>query len=252
MNKFDIVYVFCYIICMSEITNARYKHLFGEAMPQVVHDIRNPLNIIIGYSSILQMDSSLSDEDRQYIQKIYQSGLAIEDLLADIDFFDLDLSEFESERVNIAELIRQYVDYYKETVGSDIYVEMTNLNDIETFLPPVIFKKLFNNLFGFSNKGFKTSSTSKKIFISLMTDGGSFCILYSDTTMSVSLDGDYWTFDDSVHARRGLFPLFLENAVKSLGGTIRYMQQKSWQDFRGDFAPNTQHGFVIDIPIMLK
>ncbi|MBR6199619.1 MAG: hypothetical protein IKQ61_05080 [Spirochaetales bacterium] len=232
--------------------NTQYKKLFGEAMPQIVHDIRNPLNIIIGYSSILQMDSSLSEENRQYIQKVYQSGLAIEDLLADIDFFDLDLSEFESERVNIAELVKQYVEYYKETLGNDIYIEMTNIADVTTFLPPVIFKKLFNNLFGFSNKGFKTSSTNKKIFISVTADGDVFRIMYSDTTMSVSLDGDYFTFDDSVHARRGLFPLFLENAAKSLGGTIRYLQQKLWQDMRNSFAPNTQHGFIIDIPIVIK
>ena len=79
---------------MSEITDSKYKTLFGDAMPQVVHDIRNPLNIIIGYSSILQMDSSLSEESRQYIQKVYQSGLAIEDLLSDIDFFDLDLLHY--------------------------------------------------------------------------------------------------------------------------------------------------------------
>ena len=232
--------------------NSQYLTLFGNAMPQVVHDIRNPLNIIIGYSSILQMDSSLSEESRQYIQKVYQSGLAIEDLLSDIDFFDLDLSEFESDNINIADAVREYVDYYKTTVGSDIYVEMTRLAEVKTFLPSVIFKKLFNNLFGFSNKGFKTSSTSKKIFISVTTDGDTFRIMYSDTTMSVSLDGDYFTFDDSVHARRGLFPLFLENAAKSLGGTIRYLQQKAWQDTRGDFAPNTQHGFIIDIPIVLK
>ncbi|MBR3731692.1 MAG: hypothetical protein IKN25_03500 [Spirochaetales bacterium] len=232
--------------------NTQYKKLFGEAMPQIVHDIRNPLNIIIGYSSILQMDSSLSEENRQYIQKVYQSGLAIEDLLSDIDFFDLDLSEFESERVNIAELVKQYVEYYKETLGNDIYIEMTNIADVTTFLPPVIFKKLFNNLFGFSNKGFKTSSTNKKIFISVTADGDVFRIMYSDTTMSVSLDGDYFTFDDSVHARRGLFPLFLENAAKSLGGTIRYLQQKLWQDMRNSFAPNTQHGFIIDIPIVIK
>ena len=232
--------------------NSQYIKLFGNAMPQVVHDIRNPLNIIIGYSSILQMDSSLSEESRQYIQKVYQSGLAIEDLLSDIDFFDLDLSEFESDNINIADAVREYVNYYKTTVGSDIYVEMTRLAEVKTFLPPVIFKKLFNNLFGFSNKGFKTSSTSKKIFISVTTDGGTFRIMYSDTTMSVSLDGDYFTFDDSIHARRGLFPIFLENAAKSLGGTIRYLQQKSWQDTRGDFAPNTQHGFIIDIPIVLK
>ena len=232
--------------------NTQYKKLFGEAMPQIVHDIRNPLNIIIGYSSILQMDSSLSEENRQYIQKVYQSGLAIEDLLSDIDFFDLDLSEFESERVNIADLVRQYVEYYKETLGNDIYIEMTNIADVTTFLPPVIFKKLFNNLFGFSNKGFKTSSTNKKIFISVTADGDVFRIMYSDTTMSVSLDGDYFTFDDSVHARRGLFPLFLENAAKSLGGTIRYLQQKLWQDMRNSFAPNTQHGFIIDIPIVIK
>ena len=52
-------------------TNDEYKKYFGKAMPQIIHDIRNPLNIIIGFSSIMQIDDTISQENAQYLQKIY-------------------------------------------------------------------------------------------------------------------------------------------------------------------------------------
>ena len=51
-------------------TNDEYKKYFGKAMPQIIHDIRNPLNIIIGFSSIMQIDDTISQENAQYLQKI--------------------------------------------------------------------------------------------------------------------------------------------------------------------------------------
>ena len=52
------------------ITKKDKEKIFGKAIPQLIHDIRNPLNIVIGFSSILQIDETINDEIRSYIQNI--------------------------------------------------------------------------------------------------------------------------------------------------------------------------------------
>ena len=57
------------------ITKKDKEKIFGKAIPQLIHDIRNPLNIVIGFSSILQIDETINDEIRSYIQNILYSVL---------------------------------------------------------------------------------------------------------------------------------------------------------------------------------
>ena len=64
------------------ITKKDKEKIFGKAIPQLIHDIRNPLNIVIGFSSILQIDETINDEIRSYIQNILYSSFKIEELLS--------------------------------------------------------------------------------------------------------------------------------------------------------------------------
>ena len=61
------------------------EKIFGKAIPQIIQDIRNPLNIVIGFSSILQIDETINTEIRSYLQNILYSSFKIEDLLSNID-----------------------------------------------------------------------------------------------------------------------------------------------------------------------
>ena len=72
------------------ITKKDKEKIFGKAIPQLIHDIRNPLNIVIGFSSILQIDETINDEIRSYIQNILYSSFKIEELLSNIDNYFLD------------------------------------------------------------------------------------------------------------------------------------------------------------------
>ena len=65
--------------------------IFGKAIPQIIQDIRNPLNIVIGFSSILQIDETINTEIRSYLHNILYSSFKIEDLLSNIDNYFLDL-----------------------------------------------------------------------------------------------------------------------------------------------------------------
>jgi len=61
------------------------------------HELRTPMNAILGYSQLMQRDSSLQPEQRTYLQTINRSG---EHLLALINEV-LDLSKIEARRISI-------------------------------------------------------------------------------------------------------------------------------------------------------
>ncbi len=72
-------------------------HAKSELISGVSHELRTPLTVINGFSRLLSMDDSLSSEQRDYADKIYQSG---EHLLHIIDDL-LDLSHIESGKLRM-------------------------------------------------------------------------------------------------------------------------------------------------------
>ena len=95
------------------------EKMFGKAIPQIIHDIRNPLNIIIGFSSILQLDDSINEEVRSYLKNIILSGMHIEQLLSNIDYFMMDTLDLPIVKVNLKRIfgISQHIDNINETLS---------------------------------------------------------------------------------------------------------------------------------------
>ncbi len=68
-------------------------------LANVSHDLRTPLNGILGYAQLLRRDTSLSEENREAVSVIERSGSHLLMLLNDI----LDLSRIEADRVTLEE-----------------------------------------------------------------------------------------------------------------------------------------------------
>ena len=68
----------------------------GEFFSQVSHEIRTPINGVIGFARLLN-DTSLSAIQREHVAMIHSSGVALEKLIGDI----LDLSKIEAGKVDI-------------------------------------------------------------------------------------------------------------------------------------------------------
>ncbi len=234
---------------MSNELKEEYLELFGKAMPQIIHDIRNPLNIIIGFSSLMEMDTTLNEENREFVEKIKKSGMMIENMLSNIDFFDLDISDVEFDTVEISDILQEMTKNSYLLNLQDVTIEKNPIDNFSTYTSPLLMSKIFNCLLGFTSKGFKTTVVEKKIYVGLLKYDTYFNLLYSDTSNSALIDSDYFTFETSISARRGVYPIFLQNFVKMLDGSVQYLQQKQWFDTKNSFAPNTEHGFVIKLPL---
>lgn len=68
----------------------------GEFLAQVSHEIRTPINGVIGFARLLS-DTSLTAAQREHVAMIHSSGVALEKLICDI----LDLSKIEAGKVDI-------------------------------------------------------------------------------------------------------------------------------------------------------
>lgn len=81
----------------------RAKSIFLSNMS---HDIRTPMNAIIGYTAIAKKDDAVSDKTRDYLEKIESSGKHLLALINDI----LDMSRIENGKM---ELLPENTDMFK-------------------------------------------------------------------------------------------------------------------------------------------
>lgn len=225
--------------------------MFGKAIPQIIHDIRNPLNVIIGFSSVLQIDESINDEIRSYIGNILYSGFQIEELLSNIDYYIIENLDVPFSQINIKKEFDTFLKQNNTIINEKEIVFTHNIHDSMFFtLPKEILLKIFYNLFQFSLKGIK-SLPYKEIGIHFIIDETGLTLYYTDTASPIFIETDYFTYEEIAKAKRGLAPLFLEKLIKEYHGTLLYLFGKKWNDISENIIQHkkTQHGFLIHLPI---
>ncbi|HNZ27125.1 MAG TPA: hypothetical protein PLG34_06670 [Spirochaetota bacterium] len=230
---------------------SKYDELFGKAMPQLIHDIRNPLNIIIGFSSIIQIDETVNDEVRGYLRNIFHSGMFIEEMLSNIDYFSMEKIDLDESEFEVTQAIQNFFKTKNETItDKKISLNIFSENEITVRHSLEILNKILENLFQFSLKGFKSIS-SKDIFISIKKENNNLLLRYSDSSEPVHIKGDYFSVDETIKIRRGLGPIFVEKFVEIFNGNTKYYYLKDWYEINKDARIKTNHGFCISLPIAL-
>lgn len=231
------------------ITKEEREKIFGKAIPQVIHDIRNPLNIVIGYSSVLQIDETINDEIRSYIQNILYSSFKIEELLSNIDNFFLDEDNQLIENFKILPEWNRFLKQRANEINDrEIRIIAQIEGDIEISFVKEKFFYLLNNLFAFSLKGMKKNANNE-ILIRTERNKKNIVFYYTDSTSPIFIEKNYFTYDETQSCKRGLYPLFIEKIINDANGDINYFFGKKWNNLTEKFFDKkTSHGFIFYVP----
>ena len=231
--------------------NYNSEEIFGKAIGQIIHDIRNSLNIIIGYSSLIQSEDVNENEIKEYYNKILQSGTMIEKLLSNIDDYiimDLDINNIEFDVA--LETKKFFSEIIEEKSDIKLQIECLNTGIIKINASLEIYNKLLDNLYHFSLKELRNKE-QKYIQVFFDLDKDNLIILYSDSSTPVYIDNNYFTFEEVIESKRGLSLIFIERYVKLLNGSLEYFYGNRWHNLISKYSKknNKSHGFIIKIPV---
>ncbi len=87
----------------------------SEFLAKMTHELRTPLNAILGFTQILQQDSSLSSQVQDYLSIIHHSGNHLLSLINDI----LDMAKLESGKITLNPRsfnLHQFLDYLRQVL----------------------------------------------------------------------------------------------------------------------------------------
>jgi len=232
--------------------NSNPEEIFGKAIGQLIHDIRNPLNTIIGFSSILKIDENLNDEIKGYIKKIFHSGMIIEKLLSNIDYYMIDEISSDSIDFDILSVSQNYFNTLNDIFEEkQLNIEFISEEKIIVNSSIEIFNKILDNLFHYSLKGLRASK-KREISVFFKKENNDVIMIYSDSSTPIFIENDYFSFDEILKSKRGLGILFIEKYIRYYNGNIKYFYGNKWQTCISLYTQKIKnnHGFLIKLPII--
>ncbi len=230
-------------------------YLYNKIISQVVDNMREPLNKILAFSSVIWIDETISPEIKEFIKSIHLNGLELEHMVSNIDSFFKDKDDIEEINFDICELVRTFSKRENRALNSKsislkLYLEKDN---ITVSFSKDLISKILENLIIFSTVRM-LSTKNKEITIIVKTDKKNIKLYYMDTGTPVYIEKGFFTLDDLTKINCGLELRFIEKFVKMYSGTINYFYGKEWQKevSEANILTKTQHGFKIKLPIMVE
>ena len=218
--------------------SSRAKSTFLSNMS---HDIRTPMNAIIGYTNLIRKEKNLPPKTVEYLEKIEASNQHLLALINDI----LDMSRIESgkmeldpDKYDIIQAMREVRDLFStQMITKSITYTVTaeNVkNAVVMFDKPRLNRVLLNlisNAYKFTPEGGKVSVTLKQM--SAEEEQAQFELRVKDTGMGMSPEFAATVFeaysrDRSVNNIQGtgLGMAITKSIVELMGGTIRVESEK--------------------------
>jgi signal transduction histidine kinase/CheY-like chemotaxis protein len=161
----------------------------SEFLAKMSHELRNPLNAIIGYSEMLLEETSPNDQKSQDLKSIKGAGYKLLELVNDL----LDLSKLEAGRMEVSarpfdlrtfvdEISAEWLDPIKAG-GNELRIECTGELG-EAFGDAVKLRQVLGNLLGNAAKFTKQGTVT----VTVSNQDGTVAIAIRDTGIGMSPD----------------------------------------------------------------
>ncbi|OJH50446.1 PAS/PAC sensor signal transduction histidine kinase [Methanohalophilus portucalensis FDF-1] len=186
-------------IIQSKILAEEANRTKSEFLANMSHELRTPLNSIIGYSQILDQNSSgnLNEKELKYLSNIFNSGSHLLDLINDI----LDISkveagkmDYEPEQINLSQTIKIVIGLVKPlAMKKSINLQFINTTDFfEISADNVKVKQILHNLL---SNAIKFTPVNGEVKVCLSTVGNTAQISVSDTGIGIPENKQKSIFD---------------------------------------------------------
>ena len=171
-------------INLKESENAR-----AEFLSICSHDLRSPLNGILGYAELIAEDATLSREDiNLFSNKIVSCGTQLLEFINDL--LELSRLEFKKSkddlsRIPLEPLIKQSFEFFTPTLNRDqVLLTFTNLIDSNTaiFGEENSLRKIFCNLL---SNAIKFTPTKRKVEVTLRKNDNKIEISFKDQGIGI-------------------------------------------------------------------
>ena len=219
----------------------RAKTMFLSNMS---HDIRTPMNAIIGFTTLAQTNIDNRERVQEYLTKIMSSGNHLLSLINDI----LDMSRIESGRLNIEEKECSISDIFRDmrnilqpqmqTKQLNFFMDTLDVVDEDIFCDKLhvnqILLNLLSNAIKFTPSGGSVSLTIRQL-PNAPKGYGSYEIRVKDTGIGMSAEFKEHVFEPferessstvSGIQGTGLGMAITKNIVSTMGGTIQVETQQ--------------------------
>ena len=234
----------------------RAKTMFLSNMS---HDIRTPMNAIIGFTTLAQTNIDNKERVREYLDKILSSGNHLLSLINDV----LDMSRIESGKLNIEEKecsiseifkdMRNIIQTQMHSKQLNFFMDTIDVNDEYIYCDKLHINQVLLNLLGNAIK-FTPAGGSVSLIIKQNPEApngyGSYEIRVKDTGMGMSEEFAKHVFEPFERERNstvsgiqgtGLGMAISKSIIDAMGGTIRV-----------ETAPEKGTEFIINLDFRLQ
>jgi len=161
----------------------------SEFYSHVSHELRNPLNFILGYAQLLSMEENLNDVQKRFVDNILAGGERLVPLIE--DFFEL--SKLDSGHITLKResqplkpllsLVDQDHRLAAQAKGIQLTFHDEDVVDDEAILDAVKFRQAMDNLVG---NAIKYTPKGGKVSVTLTKGANQFAIRIADTGVGIA------------------------------------------------------------------
>ena len=200
----------------------------------ISHDIRTPLSMVLGYSSSLETNNTLSEEQQEKVAAIRQQAAKIKYLIEDLNLtakLEYDMQPLRVEKIHLVELARQVVcEFLDSNLDSAFSIdfitdsdsELLYINGDETLLKRAI-TNLIQNSIGHNPSGCE-------ITVSVSCNNQNATVIIADNGIGISAlklkelntkTHYIESTDEKLNLRHGLGVLLVRQIVDAHHGVIK-------------------------------
>ena len=210
----------------------------------ISHDIRTPLSMVLGYSSSLETNNTLSEEQQEKVAAIRQQAAKIKYLIEDLNLtakLEYDMQPLRVEKIHLVELARQVVcEFLDSNLDNSFSIdfitdsdsELLYINGDETLLKRAI-TNLIENSIGHNPSGCE-------ITVSVSCNNQNATVIIADNGIGIpaqklkelNTKTHYMeSTDEKLNLRHGLGMLLVRQIVDAHHGVIK-IESKPQEGFK--------------------